>query len=426
MKKTVKYILVFSAFSFQLLAFNLAAKADEDIYTEPLFTDDQVYYKPFSSRSVEEEKVRAMQNGDRDAMYVIGMMYRDGTNVDADVVQALEWFKNAAQRGNSNAMVELSRIYSLDKEFTGIERNDIEAIRWIREAEKRNNPKALYTLGLMYEEGFPFDRSYEESFSYFKKAAYRGVLNAYVKMYIAYQYGKGVDPDLKKAIYWLNKIMKEAPTASKPSEYAKQMLSDIYFELGLKEEDPTLKFKLFQLAWSFGNRYANEAMGDMFFSGVGVKQSFSSAIVAYETAIKNFESVYAMERLGYIYLKGPGEITRDYNKAMDLFKKAADLGGVYAAYMVGHMYFYGFGVDQNAAEAKVWFARSEQLASKRKVDESKKRISNQKSESDLKKLFSDTAIKAKEMERNKKIEQQIRDIRNNGGNAATMPDAPKY
>ncbi len=419
--KNIKIFTLLIALSPQLLAFS--SNAQEDIYADPLYSNEQIYYKPITPDVLEAEKLRALGEKDAKTMYVIGMMYRDGQNVDPDVVQAQEWFKHSAEEGNSDSMVELARIYSLDKEFTGLDKNQPEALRWINEAEKRNNAKALYTLGTMYEDGFPVERSYEKSFEYYKKAAYRGILNAYVKLYIAYQYGKGVDPDLKKAIYWLRKIQKEAPDG-KIKDYAKQMLSDAYFEVGLTEVDPALKFKMFNLAWSNGNRYAIEAIGDMFQAGVGVRQNYPSAVVAYETAIKNYESVYSMERLGFIYLKGPAEINRDYKKAFDLFAKAADLGGVTAAYELGYMHYYGLGTTRNPTEANKWFARSSQLASRKQQP---KYVSpNDASNRQLQNIISATAIKDIEIERQKNIQRQLDASDYKSGEVPQINEVPRY
>lgn len=388
------YIIIFLAFA-PFLAF---AQEDDEINADPLYSDDIISYTPIAKKDVEVEKIRSLKENDIKTMYTLGMMYRDGVNVDPDLNQALEWFKNAANGGSSDAMVELSRVYALDKQFTGMDKNEFESKRWILEAEKRNNPKAFYTMGLMYEEGFPFEASYESAFEYFRKAAAKGILNAYVKLYIAYQYGKGTDPNLKRAIYWLRKIKAEAKDGS-IKEYAERMLNQIYFELALKETDPQVKFRLFNLSWANGNRYAIEAIGDMFQAGLGVKRSYSSALVAYDTAIKKYESIYAMERSAFIYLRGPEEIDKDYTKALELFKKAAELGGVEASYMLGYMNFYGLGVPRNPQEANTWFTRSQQLASrKNSIAQASSSAVSQAKEA-LKDIFTGVENKQKELEK---------------------------
>jgi TPR repeat protein len=397
------------------------AQIDDEINADPLYTDDVISYVPIAKKDVEIEKIRSLKDNDIKTMYTLGMMYRDGTNVDPDLAQALEWFKNAANGGSSDAMVELSRVYALDKQFTGMDRNEFESKRWILEAEKRNNPKAFYTMGLMYEEGFPFEASYETAFEYYRKAAAKGILNAYVKLYIAYQYGKGTDPNLKRAIYWLRKIKKEAKDGS-IKEYSQRMLNQIYFELALKEKDSKVKFRLFNLAWANGNRYAIEAIGDMFQSGVGVKRSYSSALVAYDTAIKKYESIYALERAGFIYLRGPEEIDKDYGKAIELFKKAAELGGVEASYMLGYMNFYGLGVARNPQEANTWFARSQQLAARKNSAIQVNSTAVSQAKQALKGIFSGVENKEKEMEKKEDGKNKLNEL----APPPPLIDMPKY
>jgi TPR repeat protein len=397
---------------------------DIDIYTEPLFSDETVSYEPIAAKDLEVEKLNALKNKDDAKMYAIGMMYRDGRNVDVDLTQAQEWFLKAARDGNVNAMIELARLFSLDKEFTGVDKNQIEAQNWIQRAVDTGDAKALYIMGTMYEDGFPFGRSYEKSVEYYKQAAAKGVINAYVKLYIAYQYGKGVEPNLETAIYWLRMIENNAPDG-KIKKYANEMLSEAYFEIGYKEKDPVLKFKLFNLAWSKGNRYAIEAIGDMFQAGIGVKQSYSSAVVAYETAIKSFESVYAMERLGFIYLKGPSEISADYKKAFDLFFRAANLGGVTASYELGYMYYYGVGVDRNPKEAQKWFDRSKQLASKDSNPRFHGTLTNSQSTKQLREIINSATMRDAEYSRQRNLEQQINDG-SNGQDIKQINEVPRY
>jgi TPR repeat protein len=424
MRPLTKFLFIILTISYQLSAINYSL-AQEDIYTAPLFTNEDIYYTPIPAKDFEVEKLNALAKKDAHKMYVIGMMYGDGKNVpESDLTQATEWFKKAASLGHVDAMLELAKIYSLDKEFTGVDKNQIEAQRWINAALKTNSSKALYVAGTMYEDGFPFSKSYDKSAEYYRRAAEKGVLNAYVKMYIAYQYGKGVEPDLKKAIWWLRKIEKEAPDG-KIKQYAKDMLGDAYFEIAHNLEDAATKFKIFNLAWSYGNRYAIEAIGDMFQAGVGVKKSYTSAIVAYETAIKNHESVYAMERLGFIYLKGQAEVDADYKKAYELFSKAAVLGGVTAAYELGYMNYYGLGRARNPAEANKWFDRAQQLASKNNNLRLNRVLDSSDSMNKLKNIISGTTEKDAENERQKAIQRQL----SNEGidkEVNQIDDIPKY
>lgn len=62
-------------------------------------------------------------------------------------------------------------------------------------------------------------------------------------------------------------------------------------------------------------------------------------------------------RNGEDYYYGKG-VTRDYEAAMNWYRKAADMGYAPAAYSVGYLYEKGLGVSQNDAEAVVWFTKA--------------------------------------------------------------------
>ena len=57
-----------------------------------------------------------------------------------------------------------------------------------------------------------------------------------------------------------------------------------------------------------------------------------------------------------IYQQGEG-VEINYQKAFDLFKKAANLNHVAAYEMIGECYLHGWGIEQNINEAKQWFRK---------------------------------------------------------------------
>ena len=49
---------------------------------------------------------------------------------------------------------------------------------------------------------------------------------------------------------------------------------------------------------------------------------------------------------------------RDFEKAFDLYQKAADSGNAYAMYSIGYMYECGDGAEQNYVEARTWYNKA--------------------------------------------------------------------
>jgi TPR repeat protein len=341
-----------------LLLTSFSAKAsDLDI----LISDDSRNFTPIEIENLENKKIEAIRDGNKDIMLTLGMMYRDGANVDKDLNQAIEWFKSSAENGKVEAMVELAKLYAK----TSNEKNDggKKAVRLLEKAAKLGDAEAFYQLGLIYEFGEGQEQSDERAFDYYRLAAKLEHLNAHVKLAIAYQFGYGTEKSIRLAIESLRFVQKNTED-EQIKEYASQILGSTYYDFAMQQQDSVKKFKLLQLAAENDFADAETAIADAYKTGEGVEQDAFAALEWYEKAASK-DNVYAMEAIGYLYMDAIGDIQRDYKKAFEWFDKAAYLGGVNAAYYIGYMYYNGLGVEKDKLKAKEWFDKSESLRKKR-------------------------------------------------------------
>ena len=51
-------------------------------------------------------------------------------------------------------------------------------------------------------------------------------------------------------------------------------------------------------------------------------------------------------------------VTKDYAKAMEWYRKAADQGNMYGEFNIGLLYEFGYGVTKNLDEAAKWYRRA--------------------------------------------------------------------
>ena len=65
----------------------------------------------------------------------------------------------------------------------------------------------------------------------------------------------------------------------------------------------------------------------------------------------------ALCKLGYTYRMGDG-VAKDIDKAMQWYRKSADLGSALGEYQVATMYYAGEGVPQDYAKAAEWFQKA--------------------------------------------------------------------
>jgi TPR repeat protein len=63
----------------------------------------------------------------------IGMAYKQGRGVPLDYAEAIRWFRRAADRGNSSAMVWLGFAYEYGQ---GVARDPTQARLWMEKAQK--------------------------------------------------------------------------------------------------------------------------------------------------------------------------------------------------------------------------------------------------------------------------------------------------
>lgn len=164
------------------------------------------------------------------AYYKLGHAYSFGISVDIDYAKAVECFKKAMERGNAegtyNYAISLlkgrgcTQDVSRAKKIMQLaeDRGSSGAAEWLVEqslrdklsdsiirkhldrAVKLRNVGAQYFLALCYESGMhSYPKDEQIAFSYFKKAADSGFVDAYMKVAKCYRNGFGTQVDNKKA-----------------------------------------------------------------------------------------------------------------------------------------------------------------------------------------------------------------------------------
>ena len=217
---------------------------------------------------------KAADEGNQNAMFNVGLFYAKGFGVERDFAVAADWMEKAADAGDEDApgaaelyrkasesiakakagdveaAAELASIYmsiagSLEQAGTGDDYE--ESLRWAKIAADAGHPVGYYTLGLAYNHGRGVKQNEKKAAEYYKKGADLGhpdsmcnfavcILNGNVPdmddedaftlmlksaelgypqaMYNvgrAYQFGTGVDDDMRKAIEWYEKYLEVNP-----------------------------------------------------------------------------------------------------------------------------------------------------------------------------------------------------------------------
>ena len=251
--------------------------------------------------------------GDADAMWWMGVKYREGKVVEQDLEKAFDWFLKSARAGHDGAMWWLGDCYR-DGEGTG---EDIgEAIKWYEKSAALENSYAMWSLGMLYDEGNGVPENPVLGAEWYRKSAEAG--NAQGMYYLAfdYEYGTGVEQNDAEAKKWYRKAADEgcAPAQRRIGAY-----------------------------------YADE-------------EKYKDALRWYEKAAAQGDAE-SMNRIGVLYANGKG-VTQNVKKAFQCYQASAEDGCGWGMFNLAQCYEYGDGVQQNDRIAKKWYekAANESLA----------------------------------------------------------------
>ena len=222
-------------------------------------------------------------------------------------------------------------------------------------ASEGKTPEQLCEDALAYVDGTLGNNRFDVAFSLIYKAAMMGHVSAMYELGVIHEYGLGAEPSFKDAFEW---YMRAADQGSADAMYS---LGLMYFEgngvpTSKEESDEWFSkaFSGYQKSADAGSAYADFALGSMYSAGRGTNESESDGAVRYSrAAVKG--NVFAMNNLG-IYHAEYG----NYREALRLFREAAKCEDC-ALYNLGHMYLNGMGVDQSNEMALDMFRKAADL-----------------------------------------------------------------
>lgn len=112
------------------------------------------------------------QKGNTNAMYQLGMFYKQGQGVEKSIPEAQKWFTKASDLGHAESQFKLGDMY-----FGGeikSEQSDAEALKWWRKAAAQGHAEALFNVGECYLNGDGVKVSKAEAIKWLRKAAAKG------------------------------------------------------------------------------------------------------------------------------------------------------------------------------------------------------------------------------------------------------------
>ncbi len=151
--------------------------------------------------------------GDAQAQTTLGAYYRFGIFVPKDCVQALFWFRKAAEQGWPGAQWALGVQYLGGSSAGPIEacvpKDLTQGAAWFRKAAAEGYPSAQHDLGWLYETGAGVPKDYRLAAFWYRKAAEQGDVDSQFNLGVLYYNGQGIPQDLVQSAAWVRRAAEQ-------------------------------------------------------------------------------------------------------------------------------------------------------------------------------------------------------------------------
>ncbi len=338
----------------------------------------------------DQKLINKAQQGDTKAMVLLGDCYELGAGVDIDSTLALKWFQRAAEQGDGEGWVRISK-YHLHS--TLLPRDTARAYAIRKGWAQRGLPNGLAALGACYEYGWGVAVDSAKALDLYQQSVKAGSPWGYAYMAANYAYGDfGLTVDEKKAVSYWEKAYKLG------NHDAAGELAHHYF----LHNDYKKAWKWVNEGAKWSNPNAATTAAIMHTGGLGVDkdeakaQQILSALIA-----KHHNLGWTQSLAGTFYMYPEDASLRDsakamriweegthfnpksnndclmalgrfyyengqYDKALCYFKTVAqkdpNQGGLGEACMnLGLMYFNGIGCEMDHPAAITWFKRGAEV-----------------------------------------------------------------
>lgn len=309
---------------------------------------------------VEQDNARALSlfeksanKGNTDAMIAVSDMYAEGVGVSKDESKALYWKEKLGFMGNIDAQKYVLSHNTI--EFTHTNTNFIEALELARKNVKSANylwakycyeravslgsKDAAFELGKWLYEGNGIDRDAPIAAELLGGCGEAGNVEAQKLLASMYRENKGIAPDIKQEMYW---IQKAAENGDPDSQYR---LGTAYLNGTGVSKDKKLSAEWYEKAAMQNNQEATRLTIINYMSGNGVKKNMETATY-FLTHLDNQSQLEFADNV----FNGIG-MKKNQKLAVSMYEKMATNGNMKAAKKLALCYLEGEGVSKNIETA---------------------------------------------------------------------------
>ena len=333
-----------------------------------------------SQAQADAKLIAKAEKGNTAAMVLLGECYEKGAGVPLDSTIALQWFQKAADMGDGEAWLRISR-YHLHSSLLPHDTARYVAIR--QEWAEKGLPNALAAMYIIYEHGIGVKADSARAREYLQLALKKGSPWGYYEMGYVYADGLlGYGKDMKKALQHWQKAwkMKELDAGEPLVIYYKNM----------KDYKSAWKYINEGLKWSEPWAFAQAA--NFYYMGFGVDTDEKKAQEIITDAATKYNTNVIFAYAASMFLSCDDVALRDTLRALNYLKKGIAINdpycmvdmavycanngmeedairyftqaanqhsgtAAYACYEMARMTFQGMGCEADGEEAMRWLKR---------------------------------------------------------------------
>lgn len=202
------------------------------------------------------------------AHFILGIATLYGFGLEADSAQGIALIRQAAEIGNTRAMIGLGRLYAVGE---GVQRDTVEAVRWYERAVAAGSTQAMIQLAGSYLTGLVAPKNPQRAVELYQMAADRGNLDALCRLGLCYEQGEGVTSNSRRAY----NLYQQA--AEKGSAWGMRLVAYCYGQGIYVDQDSKQAAEWFRRSAEKGDVQSCYMLGRLYVFGEGVKKNKKEA-----------------------------------------------------------------------------------------------------------------------------------------------------
>ena len=292
---------------------------------------------------------RGAELGDTENQYSYAYLLERGEGLPKNGKQACQLYEQTAGKGHIQGQVQTAFCYL--NGTGGTPKDPKRAVAFFEQAARQNDAGGQYWLARSYEYGKGIDKDLKKANEWYARSAENGYIPA---IYRQGRFYIGTDTPDKNVPLGI-KYLLQAAAKNMPEAYYD--LGKMYYFGKLVKADLPKAAGYFRSGMQLGHADSRNFYASMLENGDGVPQNEKEAFTLYEKSARE-GNAYAQYKMGRAYVYGANGIDKNPAKGIVLLENSAKQNEVRAMAELGNLYWYGNGITPDPEKAIDWLTKA--------------------------------------------------------------------